>query len=39
MSISIETSFAFLTIDCLGLHAGWRGKEIAWVRGEGWVWG
>ena len=39
MSIAIETSLAFLTIDGLGLHAGWRGNQIAWVRSEGWVWG
>lgn len=37
MSLSIRIKSAFLTIDGLGFHAGWRGREVAFTRCFGWV--
>jgi hypothetical protein len=38
MSISIRLSArTFLTIDGHGLHASFRGREVAWTRTFGWV--
>ena len=31
------TSRTFLVIDLVGLHASFRGHEIAWTREYGWV--
>jgi hypothetical protein len=31
------TSRTFLTIDLTGLHASFRGHEMAWTREYGWV--
>jgi hypothetical protein len=35
--IEVPFTSAFCKLDELGLHAGWRGHEIAWTRGDGWV--
>jgi hypothetical protein len=38
MAISIKlTVHTFLVIDLVGLHASFRGHEVAWTREYGWV--
>jgi hypothetical protein len=36
-AFTVRLGSAFLTIDGLGLHAGWRGQEVAWTREFGWI--
>jgi hypothetical protein len=31
------TRRTFLVLDLCGLHASWRGREVAWTREFGWV--
>lgn len=35
--VKLRFGSAFFTLDTLGLHAGWRGREIVWTREFGWV--
>jgi hypothetical protein len=36
-AFTVRLDRAFLTIDGLGVHAGWRGREVAYTREFGWV--